>query len=125
MGTRYTMKPVEGLRSHWVEAPYLERVPGSVIYASGLTRVLCTAVFEEGVPSFLDPAEEGWATAEYDLLPSATVPRHPRERSGKLSGRTQEIQRIIGRSMRAAIAPAAFPGWTLKLDCDVLEADGG
>jgi len=108
-----------------VEAPYLERVPGSVLYSAGSTRVLCTAIFEEGVPPFLIGKDQGWATAEYDLLPGATVPRHPRERTGKISGRTQEIQRLIGRVVRASLDLSAIPGVTLKLDCDVLVADGG
>jgi ribonuclease PH len=116
---------LEGLRPHSAEAPFLERVPGSVLYTAGRTKVLCTAIFEEGVPAFREGGDEGWTTAEYDLLPGSTAPRHSRERGGKISGRTAEIQRIIGRSLRAAIDLAAFPGWTLKLDCDVLEADGG
>ncbi len=113
------------LRPQKAEAPYLEHLPSSVIYTAGRTKVLCTAIFEEGVPAFLAGEEEGWITAEYDLLPGSTIPRHSRERLGKISGRTQEIQRIIGRSLRAAIDRAAFPGMTLKLDCDVLQADGG
>jgi ribonuclease PH len=121
----YRTHPSDALRPHRVEAPYLERVAGSVLYVAGRTKVLCTAVFEEGVPSFLADSDRGWITAEYDLLPGATVPRHGRERSGKLSGRTQEIQRIIGRTIRASVDMAAFPGATLRLDCDVLEADGG
>jgi ribonuclease PH len=90
-----------------------------------MTRVLCTAIFEEGVPPFLKEEEQGWVTAEYDLLPGSTLPRHSRERSGKISGRTQEIQRIIGRSLRGSLDMKAFPGMTLRLDCDVIQADGG
>jgi ribonuclease PH len=123
--TGYRDQPADALRPHRVETPYLERIPGSVLYVAGRTKVLCTAVFDEGVPAFLVGSDQGWITAEYDLLPGATVPRHSRERSGKLSGRTQEIQRIIGRSIRASFDLAAFPGATLRLDCDVLEADGG
>ena len=118
-------QPPDATRPQRAEAPFLDRVPGSVLYTAGRTRVLSTAVFEEGVPPFLLGKDQGWTTAEYDLLPASTLPRHPRERGGRISGRTQEIQRIIGRSLRSAIDPAAFPGWTLKLDCDVLQADGG
>jgi ribonuclease PH len=113
------------LRPQKAEAPFLRRVPGSVLYAAGDTWVLCTAIFEEGVPPFLEGSDRGWITAEYELLPAATQPRHPRERGGKLSGRTQEIQRLIGRALRAAVDLTAIPGMTLKIDCDVLQADGG
>jgi len=112
-------------RPHQARAPWLERVPGSVLYTAGRTMVLCTAIFEEGVPAFLVGRDQGWSTAEYDLLPASTMPRHPRDRGGKISGRTQEIQRLIGRTIRAALDLKAFPGLTLKLDCDVLQADGG
>ncbi len=115
----------DAARVHRAEAPYLSRVPGSVLYAAGRTRVLCTAIIEDGVPPFLLGKDKGWATAEYDLLPGSTVPRHARERNGKLSGRTQEIQRLIGRAIRASLDLSALAGLTLKLDCDVLEADGG
>src|SRR6185436_12480239 len=104
-------------RPHKAVAPWLDRVPGSVLYTSGRTMVLCTAIFEEGVPAFLLGKEQGWTTAEYDLLPASTSPRHPRERTGKLSGRTQEIQRLIGRAIRASLDLKALPGLTLKLDC--------
>ena len=108
------MRETEGLRPHSAEAPFLERVPGSVLYTAGRTKVLCTAVFEEGVPPFLMGGDDGWTTAEYDLLPGSTVPRHPRERTGKISGRTAEIQRIIqeGKSPDGpadAPAPAGAP----------------
>lgn len=112
-------------RAHKALAPWLDRVPGSVLYTAGRTMVLCTAIFEEGVPPFLLGKDQGWTTAEYDLLPGSTLPRHPRERAGKISGRTQEIQRLIGRAIRASLDLKAFPGFTLKLDCDVLQADGG
>ena len=77
------------------------------------------------MPAFLEGSSKGWATAEYDLLPASTGSRRKRERGGKLSGRTQEIQRLIGRSLRAVIDLEKLPGWTLRLDCDVLQADGG
>ncbi len=116
--------PLNTLRPIEIECGFLKKHPGSVLYSSGDTRVLCTAVLEDEVPRFLDPEKSGWATAEYNMMPSATSPRFKRERS-KISGRTQEIQRLIGRALRAVIDFSAFPGKTLKLDCDVIEADGG
>jgi ribonuclease PH len=77
------------------------------------------------VPPFLEGSAKGWSTAEYDLLPGATQPRHARERTGKISGRTQEIQRLIGRSLRGVLDLTALSGYTLQVDCDVLQADGG
>ena len=125
MAAKTRIQPADALRPHRAEAPFLDHVSGSVLYCAGRTKVLCTALFEEGVPPFLLGKDQGWITAEYDLLPGSTAPRHARERGGKLSGRTMEIQRIIGRAIRAAVDLSAFPGWTLKLDCDVLQADGG
>lgn len=113
------LRPVE------ICSRFLERKPSSVLYSSGLTRVLCVATLEEGVPAFLVGKGSGWATAEYQVLPGATSPRYARERSGKLSGRTQEIQRLVGRSLRGALDLERLDGWTLRLDCDVLQADGG
>lgn len=123
--SRTRNQPASSPRTIRVERGFLARLPSSVLYASGETKVLCTATLEEGVPPFLEGRDRGWATAEYDLLPASTLPRKSRERSGKLSGRTQEIQRLIGRSMRAALDLKRMSGWTLKIDCDVLEADGG
>lgn len=92
----------------------------------GDTRVLCTATVEEGVPGFLRGKGQGWITAEYGMLPRATHTRSPREAArGKQSGRTQEIQRLIGRSLRAAIDLEALGERTVTIDCDVLQADGG
>ena len=92
----------------------------------GDTRVLCTASIEDGVPGFLRGKGQGWVTAEYGMLPRATHTRSPREAAkGKQSGRTQEIQRLIGRSLRAVIDLAALGERTVTLDCDVLQADGG
>src|SRR5208283_723471 len=92
----------------------------------GATRVLCTASVEEGVPSFLRGAGQGWVTAEYGMLPRATHTRSSREAArGKQTGRTQEIQRLIGRSLRAVVDLAALGERTVTLDCDVLQADGG
>jgi ribonuclease PH len=99
---------------------------GSVLVEFGHTRVLCTATIEEGVPGFLRGKGQGWVTAEYGMLPRATHTRGAREAAkGKQSGRTQEIQRLIGRSLRAALNLSALGERTVTLDCDVLQADGG
>jgi ribonuclease PH len=99
---------------------------GSVLVEYGHTRVLCTASIEEGVPGFLRGKGQGWVTAEYGMLPRATHTRGAREAAkGKQTGRTQEIQRLIGRSLRAALNMAALGERTVTLDCDVLQADGG
>jgi ribonuclease PH len=99
---------------------------GSVLVEFGDTRVLCTASVEDGVPPFLRGKGRGWVTAEYGMLPRATHTRSPREAArGKQSGRTQEIQRLIGRSLRAALDLEALGERTVTLDCDVLQADGG
>jgi ribonuclease PH len=99
---------------------------GAVLVEFGGTRVLCTASVEEGVPGFLRGKGQGWVTAEYGMLPRATHTRSPREAAkGKQSGRTQEIQRLIGRSLRAVTNMAALGERTVTLDCDVLQADGG
>jgi ribonuclease PH len=99
---------------------------GSVLAEFGETRVLCTASIDEGVPAFLRGKSQGWVTAEYGMLPRATHTRTPREAArGKQSGRTQEIQRLIGRSLRAAVDLQALGERTVLIDCDVLQADGG
>lgn len=102
-------------------APYAE---GSALIAYGKTRVLCTATVEDGVPAWMRGQQSGWVTAEYAMLPRATLQRTRRERNGP-SGRTQEIQRLIGRSLRAAIDLNALGERTITIDCDVLQADGG
>src|SRR5213082_4155238 len=102
-------------------APYAE---GSCLVSFGSTRVLCTASVEEGVPGWRRGRGEGWLTAEYAMLPRATRTRTSRERS-QLGGRTQEIQPLIGRSVRAMLDDFRFGEFTVKLDCDVLVADGG
>ncbi len=99
---------------------------GSVIVETGLTRVLCSASIEDGVPRFLKGTGQGWITAEYSMLPRATLTRTSRERgSSGLKGRTQEIQRLIGRSLRASTNLQLLGERTLTMDCDVLQADGG
>ncbi len=105
---------------------YTNHPEGSVLVEYGETRVLCTASVDEGVPSFLRGKSQGWVTAEYGMLPRATHTRSPREAArGKQTGRTQEIQRLIGRSLRAALDLAALGERTITIDCDVLQADGG
>lgn len=98
---------------------------GSVLVEMGETRVLCTATVEERVPSWIKDAAHGWITAEYDMLPRATQQRTARARSGRVSGRTHEIQRLIGRSLRAVVDLRALGPRTITLDCDVIQADGG
>jgi ribonuclease PH len=97
---------------------------GSCLVSFGATRVLCTASVEDGVPGWRRGRGEGWITAEYAMLPRATKTRTNRERS-QIGGRTQEIQRLIGRSIRAMIDDFAWGEYTLKIDCDVMQADGG
>jgi ribonuclease PH len=105
---------------------FTKHAEGSVLVEFGDTRVLCTASIEEGVPGFRRGSGQGWVTAEYGMLPRATHTRSAREAArGKQSGRTQEIQRLIGRSLRAALDLRALGERTVTLDCDVLQADGG
>lgn len=105
---------------------YTKHAEGSVLIESGDTKVLCTCSIEERVPGFLRGKGQGWVTAEYGMLPRSTGSRMGREAArGKQSGRTQEIQRLIGRSLRAAIDMEALGERTLTLDCDVIQADGG
>ena len=105
---------------------YTSHAEGSVLVEFGNTRVLCTASVEEGVPGFLRGKNQGWITAEYGMLPRATHTRSAREAAkGKQTGRTQEIQRLIGRSLRAITNLSALGERTITLDCDVLQADGG
>jgi ribonuclease PH len=109
------------LRLERQASPYAE---GSCLISCGNTRVLCTASVEDGVPSWRRGRGEGWMTAEYAMLPRATHTRTSRERE-KIGGRTQEIQRLIGRSLRAMLDDFKFGEFTIKVDCDVLQADGG
>jgi ribonuclease PH len=114
------------LRPLVLEVDYLEQPHGSVLYSQGRTKVLCTASIQEGVPRWLYGKGRGWMTAEYSLLPASTGERTEREASrGKQGGRTVEIQRLIGRSLRAVTDFSALGERTLWLDCDVLQADGG
>ena len=105
---------------------FIPHAEGSVLMEIGRTRVICTATVEETVPAFMRGSGKGWITSEYSMLPRATGSRTPREASvGKRSGRTQEIQRLIGRSLRAAVDLARLGERTIWVDCDVIEADGG
>jgi ribonuclease PH len=114
------------LRPLELEPDFLEQPHGSVLFAQGKTKVLCTASVQEGVPRWLYGKGRGWLTAEYSLLPASTGERTEREASrGRLGGRTVEIQRLIGRSVRAVTDFEALGERTLWLDCDVLQADGG
>jgi ribonuclease PH len=118
-------KPNE-LRPVTVETHYIEQAPESVLFSMGRNKVLCTATIEEGVPKWLENRlpPQGWVTAEYSLLPRSTTSRTNRERRG-LGGRTQEIQRMIGRSLRAGIDMRRLGARSIIIDCDILEADGG
>jgi len=116
----------DALRPLRITRHYTTHAEGSVLVEAGQTRVICTASVEEGVPPFLKGKEQGWLTAEYGMLPRATNTRTRREAAeGKQSGRTQEIQRLIGRSLRAVLDLAALGERTIRIDCDVLQADGG
>jgi ribonuclease PH len=112
------------LRPLALERNAAEYAEGSCLVSFGKTRVLCTASLEPGVPGWRKGRGEGWLTAEYAMLPRATKTRTPRERA-QLGGRTQEIQRLIGRSVRAMLDDFRFGEYTLRVDCDVLQADGG
>src|SRR5437016_1598464 len=114
------MRPVE------IETGYLKTAEGSALIKVGHTEILCAASVEETVPPFMRGSGKGWITAEYAMLPRATVKRTPREvTKGRPSGRTHEIQRLIGRSLRAIIDQEALGERTVLIDCDVLQADGG
>jgi ribonuclease PH len=113
------------LRPVRLAVDFLDHAEGSVLIETGKTRVLCAASVEEKVPLFLEGKGQGWVTAEYNMLPRSTHTRTSRERDGRISGRTQEIQRLIGRSLRAAVDMPALGARTITLDCDVLQADGG
>ena len=124
--TRTHARPVDQLRPTVLTPHYLEHAEGSVLIEAGRTRVICTASVEDKVPPFLRGAGKGWVTAEYGMLPRATATRNSREASrGKQSGRTQEIQRLIGRSLRAVTQLEALGERTVWIDCDVIQADGG
>jgi ribonuclease PH len=119
-------RPPSQLRSITITADYTMHAEGSVLIEAGNTKVICTASHEERVPPFLRNTGKGWVTAEYGMLPRATTTRMQREASaGKVGGRTQEIQRLIGRSLRSVVDLPKLGERTLWIDCDVIQADGG
>lgn len=113
------------LRPLRVKRRYTRTAPGSVLVQAGRTTVLCMASVDLQVPPWMKDENRGWVTAEYNMLPGSTSPRKKRERGGNLDGRTTEIQRLIGRSLRAVVDLVALGPCTITVDCDVLEADGG
>jgi ribonuclease PH len=113
------------LRAVKIRRGYTKMSPGSVMIEAGNTRVLCTASVEPKVPDWLKGKGKGWITAEYNMLPHSTSPRKARERGLKVDGRTTEIQRLIGRSLRSVANLAALGERSILVDCDVIEADGG
>jgi ribonuclease PH len=124
--TRPSGRAPDQLREVRIERAYTRHAEGSVLISFGETRVLCTASVENRVPPFLRGKGEGWVTAEYGMLPRATHTRGDREAArGKQGGRTLEIQRLIGRALRACVDRGALGERTITLDCDVLQADGG
>jgi ribonuclease PH len=126
MTTRRSSRRADQLRPLSITRNYTRHAEGSVLIEAGDTRVICTASVDDGVPPFLKGKGQGWVTAEYGMLPRATNTRMRREAAeGKQSGRTQEIQRLIGRSMRSVIDLGALGEHTIRLDCDVIQADGG
>ncbi len=125
MSARTDGRQPEQLRPLTFERGYTGHAAGSVLVRMGRTAVLCTCSVEETVPTFLLGTGKGWLTAEYNMLPGSTSPRKPRDRGGKIDGRSVEIQRLIGRSLRAVVDLTKLGERTLWIDCDVLEADGG
>ncbi|MGA1449767.1 MAG: ribonuclease PH [Candidatus Nanopelagicales bacterium] len=124
--TRSDQRENNQLREIKFERNWIESAEGSCLVHFGKTRVLCTASFTQGVPRWKKDSGEGWVTAEYSMIPRATETRTDRESvKGKLGGRTQEISRLIGRSMRAVVDFKALGENTIVIDCDVLQADGG
>ena len=119
-------RPADALRDTKLTPDYLEHAEGSVFIEAGRTKVICTASVEDRVPQFLRNSGRGWVTAEYGMLPRATNTRMQHEASaGKVGGRTQEIQRLIGRSLRSVTNTQALGERTIWIDCDVIQADGG
>src|SRR5579884_158615 len=122
---RHDRRKSDQLRPLTFRRRYTRQAPGSVLVRMGRTTVLCTCCVEASVPPFLMGTGKGWLTAEYGMLPGSTNTRKARDRGGKIDGRTVEIQRLIGRSLRAVVSLERLGERTLWIDCDVLEADGG
>lgn len=119
------MRAPDQLRDIQIQRPFFGQSPGSVLYRSGETAVLCTASISDRVPDWMVGKGKGWVTAEYAMLPHSTGTRKSRDRAGKVDGRTTEIQRLIGRSLRAVVDLQALGERMVTVDCDVLQADGG
>ncbi len=122
---RHDKRKVDEIRPFKVKRNFTKTAPGSVLVMAGRTTVLCTASIDERVPPWMADDNRGWVTAEYSMLPGSTSPRKRRERGGKIDGRSSEIQRLIGRSLRAVVDLDALGQRMITVDCDVLEADGG
>ena len=122
---RYDGRKFDEIRKTTIERNYLKYPEGSVLISQGSTKIIVAASIVETVPRFLADTGTGWITAEYSMLPRATQIRNNREREKYIKGRTQEIQRLIGRSMRAAFNYEKIGERTIKIDCDVIQADGG
>ncbi len=123
--SRHDGREPHELRPVRFERGFTESAPGSVLACFGETRVLCTATLTDGVPPWLQGKGSGWLTAEYSMLPSSTNTRKSRDRGGRVDGRSVEIQRLIGRAIRAVVDLKRLPEKTIWVDCDVLQADGG
>jgi ribonuclease PH len=122
---RHDKRRKDQLRPLKIKRKYTRVSAGSVLIEAGGTRVLCTASVAADLPAWLAGAGKGWVTAEYSMLPGSTSPRKRRDRGGKIDGRTTEIQRLIGRSLRAVVDLEALGEQMITIDCDVIEADGG
>ena len=118
-----THRSLDALRTVRITRGFTEMTPGSVLFEMGKTRVLCTAAFEEDVPRWMRDSGKGWVTAEYSMLPGSSPQRV--RRTAIEGGRTKEIQRLIGRSLRAVVNTKVMGPLTVRVDCDVLQADGG
>ena len=126
MAYQRTGRAADALRPVTITPNFLPHADGSVLMACGNTKVICTATIDENIPPFLRGKGQGWITAEYGMLPASTQSRMKREAAaGKQSGRTQEIQRLIGRSLRAAVDMTKLGERQILIDCDVIQADGG
>jgi ribonuclease PH len=125
MGKKTSVRRANQLREVKIRRRFTRSSAGSVLYQAGRTTVLCTASVSTEVPRWMEGEGRGWITAEYNMLPGSTQPRKGRERGGKIDGRTTEIQRLIGRSLRAVADMQALGQRLITVDCDVLEADGG
>lgn len=123
---RHDGRSIQDIRKITIETNVYKYPEGSVVISFGDTKVICSATVEQSVPPFLRDSHTGWVTAEYSMLPRATASRNRRESSkGKISGRTMEIQRLIGRSLRAVVDLKKLGERSIVVDCDVLQADGG